>query len=52
MWVDYWGGGGGGGGGWGGGQRVCWPHPPKVMGGGPGPPSSYTYELPIRTTGA
>ena len=36
--MDYWGGGGGGG------QRVCWP-PSQIIGGGPGPPSSYAYAL-------
>ena len=37
--MDYWGGGGG--------QRVCWPHPLKLLGGlgPPWPPSSYAYDL-------
>ena len=37
--MDYWGGEGG--------QRVCWPHPLKLLGGlgPPWPPSSYAYDL-------
>ena len=37
--MDYLGGGGGGG------QRVCWATPLKLLGGGPGPPSTYAYGL-------
>ena len=40
--MDYWGGGGGGGGG----QRVCWPHPLKLL-GGLGPPPGPRLPTPM-----
>ena len=47
--MDYWGGGGGGGGGrggggGGGGKGYVGP-PSQIIGGGPGPPSSYAYDI-------